>query len=42
MFEIPEPGTFAENLPIVYDAPADLKAVAEQPAGQQQDALHGL
>jgi hypothetical protein len=25
MFEIPEPGTFAENLPIAYDAPADLK-----------------
>ena len=25
MFEIPEPGTFAENIPIAYDAPADLK-----------------
>ncbi|MEO8316736.1 MAG: hypothetical protein ABI561_00265 [Bradyrhizobium sp.] len=25
MFEIPEPGTFAENLPISYDASADLK-----------------
>jgi len=25
MFEIPKPGTFAENLPIAYDAPADLK-----------------
>jgi hypothetical protein len=25
MFETPEPGTFAENTPIAYDAPADLK-----------------
>ena len=25
MFEIPTPGTFAENIPIAYDAPADLK-----------------
>ena len=25
MFEIPAPGTFAENIPIAYDAPADLK-----------------
>lgn len=25
MFEILEPGTFAENLPIAYDAPAELK-----------------
>jgi hypothetical protein len=25
MFEIPERGTFAENIPIAYDAPADLK-----------------
>src|SRR4051812_6792296 len=25
MFEIPEPGTFAEHIPIAYDAPADLK-----------------
>ena len=25
MFEIPEPGTFGENLEIAYDAPADLK-----------------
>ena len=25
MFKIPKPGTFAENLPIAYDAPADLK-----------------
>jgi len=25
MFEIPEPGTFAENIAIAYDAPADLK-----------------
>ena len=25
MFEIPKPGTFAENIPIAYDAPADLK-----------------
>lgn len=25
MFEIPEPGTFGENLSIAYDAPVDLK-----------------
>jgi hypothetical protein len=25
MFEIPEPGRFAQNIPIAYDAPADLK-----------------
>jgi len=25
MFEIPAPGTFAEHIPIAYDAPADLK-----------------